>query len=109
MILLKILTAAELFAMALEVGYTKPDARRITCIARYESDFKTYAVNKNIITQDHGILQINDVWLDTPGKGCFGLNPYNVYESLICAKRIVKQQGWNAWVAYNKNKTECDR
>lgn len=104
-----LLTALQIFTMALEVGYSEKNAQIISCIAKYESGFDQYAYNKNSNgSKDFGVLQINDkVWM-FEGRPCFHLNPLNPYESLICAKKIIRMQGFEAWYGYIAHKEECD-
>jgi hypothetical protein len=97
------------YSLALLMGYLPAEAHKLTCIAKYESAFDPAAnnsSNKNG-TQDHGILQINDIWFGEKGQ-CRGLNPYLPKEALSCARVILKYQGWTAWAAYNKYKQTCD-
>lgn len=95
------------FSLVLVLGFSPVEAHKLTCIAKYESAFKPNAINTNTSgSQDHGILQINDLWF----KGeCKSLDPYLPTQAIKCARIIIDRQGWTAWVAYNKHKTTCDQ
>lgn len=102
------LTAAQVLALALEIGFSPKVAGTLTCIAKHESAYRPWAHNQNKNgTADHGLLQINDIWF-APGVACAGLDPYRPSEALLCAKRILNERGFDAWVGYNKNRRECD-
>ena len=101
------LTAATFYALAVGMGFTSNQASKLTCIAKYESAFNRYAQSPNHYRPvDHGILQINNVWLE---NDCKGINPYEPGQALHCAKIIIEKQGFKAWVAYNRNKKECSK
>lgn len=103
-----VLTAMQVFTIALEIGFDHKDAAIITCIAEHESSFNTRANNSNRNGSfDHGLMQINDLWL-REGVACHGLDVYEPTQALLCTKRILMERGFDAWVAYNRNKKKCD-
>ncbi len=98
----------EQVAYTLEkAGFPREIVPVVTCLAEYESNFKPGAVNRHNTnnTKDHGLLQINDIWM----KDC-NLNEadlYNPLKNAKCALKIYKTQGLTAWVTYNKFKKSC--
>ncbi|KAG8439657.1 hypothetical protein GDO86_005726 [Hymenochirus boettgeri] len=97
-------------------GYQGVSLENWVCLAYYESSYFTYAKNFNPGDQstDYGILQINSRWWCNDGKtprshngcniDCEALLTDNIYESLKCAKRIVKDPlGMSAWVGWRNN------
>lgn len=80
-----------------------------SCIAYYESGWRSEAINMNTNrTADAGLLQINDV----NHKAC-GIRDrnelFNPHTNAKCAYIVWKKQGLNAWVAYQKKKAICDK
>ncbi|KAL1494628.1 hypothetical protein ABEB36_010198 [Hypothenemus hampei] len=85
-----------------------------TCIAKYESNFNTKAINSK--SGDYGILQINSkYWCSTSstaGKGCnircSSLLGDSIRPDVTCAKKIyaetkrISGDGFTAWVVYKK-------
>ncbi|XP_022669180.1 uncharacterized protein LOC111253676 isoform X1 [Varroa destructor] len=79
-----------------------------TCIARYESNFNTDAINTGNWdnSTDHGIFQINDRYWCSPGPAnicnvsCEALRSENLTEAIACAQRILSIQGFSAWTVY---------
>ncbi|MGY3804375.1 transglycosylase SLT domain-containing protein [Pigmentibacter ruber] len=98
----------EQVAYTLEkAGFPREIVPVVTCLAEFESNFKPTAVNRHNTnnTKDHGLLQINDIWM----KDC-NLNEadlYNPLKNAKCALKIYKTQGLTAWVTYNKFKKTC--
>ncbi|XP_069936512.1 lysozyme C-like [Cherax quadricarinatus] len=87
--------------------------KNFVCIAQYESGFNTAALNRNKNgSKDYGIFQINSMYWchdDTKGKSnscgiqCKDLLSDNLGTAVTCAQKILKSQGYKAWVAYNNN------
>ncbi len=96
------------FSLAMHAGFTEDEANVVTCIAQHESSFNVKATNNTLNangSSDIGLMQINkELWVDT----CEGLNLYNAYDNLVCAKIVHTKQGFKAWVAYNKYQKKCD-
>ncbi len=88
-------------------GFPKEIVPVVTCLAQFESNFMPNAVNQHNVnnTKDHGLLQINDIWL----KDCkFNeADLYNPLKNAKCALKIYKKQGLTAWVTYKKFKGIC--
>ncbi|KAK8724280.1 hypothetical protein OTU49_011317 [Cherax quadricarinatus] len=84
--------------------------KRFVCIAQYESGFNTAAFNRNRNgSKDYGIFQINSMYWcrdDTRGKSnscgiqCRDLLSDNLSTAVTCARKILRSQGYSAWVAY---------
>ncbi|XP_054741317.1 lysozyme 1-like [Anastrepha obliqua] len=97
--------AKEMYAL----GVPKDQLARWTCIAQRESSFRTNVVgptNSNG-SNDYGIFQINNKYWCQPADGRFSYNECNlscnalltdnIADSVKCARKIQKQQGWTAW------------
>ena len=91
------------------VGFTEPEAKKMTCVAKYESAFRSNAVNlhNDNGTIDVGLFQVNTLWFNKIPY-CAIDNLQNAIYNTRCAKYIYDIQGIGAWVAYKKNKKECD-
>jgi len=78
------------------------------CIAKYESSFNTKALNTNNPngTKDIGLFQINSESVKLCQMRETDL--YNPVKNAACAHTIMLAQGLNAWVAWRKNKRECN-
>lgn len=98
----------EQVAYTLErAGFPREIVPVVTCLAEKESNFNPNAVNRHNTnnTKDHGLLQINDIWM----KDC-NLNENdlsNPLKNARCALKVYKKQGLTAWVTYNKFKRAC--
>lgn len=98
----------EQVAYTLErAGFPREIVPVVTCLAEKESNFNPKAINRHNVnnTKDHGLLQINDIWM----KDC-NLNEQdltNPLKNARCALKIYKKQGLTAWVTYNKFKRSC--
>ena len=96
------------YSLAVHAGFSKNEANVVTCIAKHESSFNVKAINDKLNANgsaDIGLMQINkELWADK----CEGLNLYNAYDNLVCAKLVYDRQGFSAWVAYNKYQKKCD-
>ncbi|XP_029453080.1 LOW QUALITY PROTEIN: lysozyme C-like [Rhinatrema bivittatum] len=85
------------------------------CTAYFESRFNTRAVNFNRVdgSTDYGIYQINSRWWCNDGKtpraknacgiNCSELQKDDITAAITCAKRVVKDAGMSAWVAWRNN------
>ncbi|CAH2273657.1 lysozyme C [Pelobates cultripes] len=84
------------------------------CLARYESNYNTAAVNNNGPSRDYGIFQINSKWWCNDGKtsgsknacriSCQKLLDDNISDDIECAKRVVRDpSGISAWVAWRNH------
>lgn len=90
-------------------GFTPAEAHVMTCVARYESGLRPNAVNlynKNQ-TIDLGLFQINSIHWNRSNACTLDTLSNPMYNSL-CAKEIYDLQGFGAWVAWQKNKLECN-
>eukprot|EP01100_Stratorugosa_tubuloviscum_P002354 TRINITY_DN154_c0_g1_i1.p1 TRINITY_DN154_c0_g1~~TRINITY_DN154_c0_g1_i1.p1 ORF type:complete len:145 (-),score=53.78 TRINITY_DN154_c0_g1_i1:146-580(-) len=98
-------------------GFSSSAVPTMVCIAKYESSFDCAATNpyNSDGSEDFGLLQINSYWWCSGGpkstyNGC-GVSCSSLFDcqkNCNCAYVVYKQQGFNAWVAYQKHKTECD-
>jgi len=89
------------FAFMENLGFSKKDIPVMYCIANLESSFNPKAVNYNRNnTYDTGIFQINDIWLKRCKLKRHEL--FDVKNNAICARLVLKEQGFNAWVTYKK-------
>lgn len=79
------------------------------CIARYEAEFNTSAVNRG--SGDHGLFQISHLYWCSPvghacGLPCSALEDDDIEDDVICARRIFRQHqrisgdGFSAWAVY---------
>uniref|UniRef100_A0A1I8QDH2 Glycosyl hydrolases family 22 (GH22) domain-containing protein n=1 Tax=Stomoxys calcitrans TaxID=35570 RepID=A0A1I8QDH2_STOCA len=105
--------AREMHAM----GVPKSELAQWTCVAKYESSFRTEAVGPTNAngSKDYGIFQINSKYWCKPNSGqshnqckvgCNELLSDNIRKSVTCARKIKAQQGWGAWMAWRKH---CNR
>jgi len=87
-------------------GFFHHEIPTMFCIASWESSFNRNAVNINKNrTQDTGLFQINDIWLkkcDMSRKDLF-----DATNNARCAKVVLRNQGFRAWVTYNKYSRFC--
>ncbi|XP_055374658.1 inactive lysozyme 1A-like [Condylostylus longicornis] len=102
--------AKELYRL----GVPKSQLSDWICLAKYESQFETSTVGKKNSngTRDWGIFQINDRWWCKNSNGdrsynqcklsCDELLTDDITKAVKCAKLIKKQQGFKAWVAWNR-------
>lgn len=90
-----------------KAGFPREIVPVVTCLAQYESSFMPNVVNRHNTnnTKDHGLLQINDIWMeDCKLNEADLLNPL---KNAKCALKIYNKQGLTAWVTYNKFKRTC--
>ncbi|XP_012155684.1 lysozyme 1 [Ceratitis capitata] len=105
----KTFTRCTLAQELLSLGVPKDQLAIWTCIAEHESSYRTGVVgptNKNG-SNDYGIFQINNYYWCQPSSGRFSYNECNlscdalltddISNSVTCARKIQKQQGWTAW------------
>ncbi|XP_017103991.2 lysozyme P [Drosophila bipectinata] len=91
------------------LGVPRDQLDKWTCIAQHESSFRTSVVgpaNSNG-SNDYGIFQINNKYWCQPADGRFSYNECklscndlltdNISNSVKCAQKIQRQQGWTAW------------
>lgn len=103
--------ARALFAL----GVPKAELPIWTCIAKYESSFRTDAIgaaNTNG-SHDYGIFQINDRYWCQPASGrgssngckisCNALLSDNLQPTVNCVRKIKgERKGWAAWTTWSK-------
>ncbi|KAB8033824.1 transglycosylase SLT domain-containing protein [Fluviispira multicolorata] len=98
----------EQVAKTLErAGFPREIVPVVTCIAQFESNFNPNAINKhnNNSTKDHGLFQINDIWMEKCKMSAKDLQ--NPVLNARCAFKVYQAQGLTAWVTYNKFKRVC--
>lgn len=90
-----------------KAGFPREIVPVMTCVAEYESNFRPYVVNPHNTnnTKDHGLLQINEIWMDECKLSEKDLT--NPVKNAKCALKIYKKQGLTAWVTYKKFKRAC--
>ncbi|XP_047643131.1 lysozyme C [Phacochoerus africanus] len=92
-------------------GYRGVSLANWVCLAKWESDFNTKAINHNVGSTDYGIFQINSRYWCNDGKtpkavnachiSCKVLLDDDLSQDIECAKRVVRDpQGIKAWVAW---------
>ncbi|KAL4617645.1 lysozyme C [Arapaima gigas] len=92
-------------------GYRGISLANWVCLAKWESDYNTNAINNNSDgSSDYGIFQINSRWWcnnhRTPTENgcrinCSELLSANLHVAIQCAKRVVRDpNGISAWVAW---------
>ncbi|XP_075165006.1 inactive lysozyme 1A-like [Haematobia irritans] len=104
--------AKEMYAM----GVPKTELPHWVCIAKYESSFRTGVVGPTNAngSKDYGIFQINNkYWCHSKKNNrhshnqckvdCNDLLSDNIKKSVACARKIKAQQGWRAWMAWQKH------
>ncbi|XP_033157262.1 lysozyme P [Drosophila mauritiana] len=92
-----------------KLGVPRDQLAKWTCIAQHESSFRTGVVgpaNSNG-SNDYGIFQINNKYWCKPADGRFSYNECglscnalltdDITNSVRCAQKIQRQQGWTAW------------
>ncbi|XP_017473131.1 PREDICTED: lysozyme 1-like [Rhagoletis zephyria] len=105
----KTFTRCSLAQEMYRLGVPKDQLARWTCIAEHESSYRTGVVgptNSNG-SNDYGIFQINNYYWCQPANGRFSYNECslscnalltdNIANSVSCARKIQRQQGWSAW------------
>lgn len=104
-----ILPEIVVYYLLLFAGFTVPEAHVMTCVAKYESAYKTTAINLHNRNGsiDVGLFQINTIHFNSiPYCALDGLeNPVN---NVMCTKYVYDLQGYSAWYGYLKNKKECN-
>lgn len=102
----KLLSKEQVAKIMKKAGFPKEVVPVITCIAEHESRFIPNAVNYNTNkTRDYGLLQINDVWLQSCNTTATNLT--QPFENAKCAYKVYKMQGLTAWATYKSFKNEC--
>ncbi|XP_007528461.1 lysozyme C [Erinaceus europaeus] len=97
-------------------GYRGVSLANWVCLAKWESDYNTRALNYNPGSRstDYGIFQINSRYWCNDGKTpravnacgipCSVLLQDDISQAVQCAKRVVRDpQGIQAWVAWKKH------
>ncbi|XP_044539541.1 lysozyme C-like [Gracilinanus agilis] len=95
-------------------GYEDHSIGEWVCLVQGESNFDTSVTNHNDADRstDYGPFQINDrYWCNGElpdganqcGVDCSELLGDDIRKSVECAKKIVSQQGIEAWVAWQNN------
>lgn len=89
-------------------GFPESVIPTMVCVAKFESRFKTNAINLNRNgSMDHGVFQINDAWWLSE---C-GVDPEGLKDPVVntrCAKTVFDRQGLMAWYGYQKNWAICN-
>ncbi|XP_037813933.1 lysozyme 1B [Lucilia sericata] len=110
----KTFTRCSLARAMYALGVPKSELARWTCIAKYESHYRTHVVGPANTdgSHDYGIFQINDRYWCKPSNGRSSHNGCNVYcddlleddisESVYCAQHVKSKQGWSAWTTWAK-------
>ncbi|EDW76970.1 lysozyme S [Drosophila tropicalis] len=95
-----------------DLGVPRDQLDKWTCIAQYESDFRTWVVGpaNSDGSNDYGIFQINDLYWCQPDNGRFSYNECglscnallsdDITNSVRCAQKVQSQQGWGAWAVW---------
>ncbi len=100
------LTAHDVAAVLKDAGFPKSAIPVMTCLAEQESHFRVDAVNSNTNhTKDHGLFQVNDVWLDKCQMSPRELQ--NPRLNAKCALQIFNAQGFDAWSTYKHTNCYC--
>jgi len=82
---------------------TIPQAAILTCIANEESNFSLTATHiNNNGTTDHGLFQINDIWLDKCEATTTSI--LSTHKNISCAILVHEIQGFTAWSTYRRCK-----
>nr|BAV53528.1 c-type lysozyme [Lithochromis rubripinnis]BAV53529.1 c-type lysozyme [Lithochromis rubripinnis] len=91
-------------------GYRGVSLANWVCLTKHESNYNTKATNRNTDgSTDFGIFQINSRWWCNDRRihsangcniDCNVLLTDDVTPAINCAKRIVREQGITAWVAW---------
>ncbi|XP_003743605.1 uncharacterized protein LOC100908839 [Galendromus occidentalis] len=101
------------FAQTLRNHFAEEEIAAWTCIAQFESEFKTDAINPSNSdgSSDHGIFQINDrYWCgrssgsNACGVECAVLRQEDLTESIRCAQIVKDKQGFTAWAVWPRCK-----
>ncbi|XP_022671742.1 uncharacterized protein LOC111254787 isoform X2 [Varroa destructor] len=101
------------FAREIRKYFPEEEVAAWTCIAQYESGFKTDAINLSNLdgSSDHGIFQINDrYWCgsrtgtNTCKVECDALRRDDITASIRCAQIVKDKQGFTAWAVWPKCK-----
>ncbi len=99
---------ADLVRLLVDSGFPRESVPKMVCTAKFESNFRLMATNLNRNgTRDSGIFQINDVWLNTCKLSREELMKPEA--NARCAFTVYKKQGLNAWVAYKKKRSYCQK
>lgn len=99
---------ADLVRILIDSGFSRESVPKMVCTAKFESNFRLMATNLNRNgTRDSGIFQINDVWLNTCKLSREELMKPEA--NARCAFTVYKKQGINAWVAYQKKRSYCQK
>lgn len=101
------ITQQEAYDVALQAGFSEPEARTMAAIAVAESGLNSSAYNPNAKTGDnsYGLWQINMIGaLGPERRNLFGITSneelLNPLINARAAYAIYKQQGFNAWTTY---------
>jgi hypothetical protein len=86
-----------------DAGFPTKTIPTMFCIAQMESGLNPKALNYNTNnTVDVGLFQINSIWFKKCNTDIAVL--YDEKENSRCAYMVYKNQGFSAWVTYNKLK-----
>jgi hypothetical protein len=83
-------------------GVPADDAKVLTCIAKHESSYNPYAINRHgnrNHTVDRGLFQINDV--NVPLCHVNSADLYDIRVNTKCAIQVYHHQGLEAWSTYH--------
>lgn len=104
------MTQEQVAQLISNAGFPEEIVPLVTCLAEKESHFRPNAVHHNTNdTSDHGLLQINDIWVG--GQGACNVASakelLNPEKNVACALVIYETQGLKAWSTYRKFKHTC--
>ncbi|KAG5671028.1 hypothetical protein PVAND_001246 [Polypedilum vanderplanki] len=106
----KVFSKCEFVKTLYNAGVPRNELRDWACIAQYESNYNTAAINNYNTdgSKDFGIFQINSrYWCKIGSVGndcnlnCNSLLNDNISDDIKCARLIKSRQGFSAWVAWN--------
>lgn len=95
------ITPLLLLSLLIHHGVPEDDAKVLTCIAKYESQYNPAAVNhahNRNKTKDWGLFQINDINLSKCNVTTTEL--LDVKKNIKCAVKVYQTQGLQAWSTY---------
>uniref|UniRef100_A0A1I8MG56 Glycosyl hydrolases family 22 (GH22) domain-containing protein n=1 Tax=Musca domestica TaxID=7370 RepID=A0A1I8MG56_MUSDO len=112
----RILNCCDLAREMSRLGVAKSELATWCCIAQFESRYNTTAIGRlnGNWSNDYGLFQFSDrYWCQSsakPSRSSANLCQINcqhlvsgddVRESIKCAQKVKKLQGWRAWSVYN--------
>lgn len=99
------LTPVQVASVLIQAGFPSKVVPIFTLIAKHESSYRPWKTHKNRNqTTDHGLLQINDIWMSHCKVTSIDLKDPQV--NAKCALEVYRKQGLTAWSSYNKIKRQ---